>query len=90
MEKNYEQYAGKLALHIADIFNEKNPNHIDEKELMDYENFKQFMFALTTLVPVNIYNAMCETDSNTLEFNHLCNLLVFEYSKLEDDEKTSV
>jgi len=90
MNNKYTEYAGKIALHLSAIFDEKNPNYISQDELMDVENLKQFMFALTTLVPVTMYNAVCEVEYDSLHFNHMCNTLIFEYTKLEENEKASV
>jgi hypothetical protein len=86
----HTEYAGKIALHLSEIFNEGNPNHISQDELMDIENLKQFMFALTTLVPNTMYNVICAVDYDVLHFNHLCNALIFEYGKLEDNEKADI
>jgi hypothetical protein len=83
MEKSFE-YAAKINSQIMDMLNdEDSSNHIDIDEFENGENVKAFLHALSTMVPVRIYNKYCHADLNNLEWNHLANSLVFENSKLE-------
>lgn len=48
------------------------------------ENFTEFMFALSTVVPNQIYSVTSSEELNHLEFNHLMNNLCFQYMTMED------
>lgn len=58
---------------------------IDVKEFEDSENFKQFLHALSTVVPAKMYCSLTGEESNYLEFNQLANTLCFEYMTKEPE-----
>lgn len=81
MEKEFE-YAHKISAQIADMFNEDEcSNSIDIEELANGNNLKCFIHALATIVPCLLFEKLTGQEKNSLEFNHLANMLVFEFLK---------
>ena len=58
---------------------------IDKDELLEDDNMTHFIHALSNLAPTVIYNEMTGDHKNHLEFNHIANHLVFQYSKKDED-----
>lgn len=78
-----EEYAKKIIAQISEMFNPgESENFIDEQELLDEANAKAFIHALATVAPNWIYNNLTDENNNSLEFNHIANHLVFEFSTL--------
>ncbi len=88
MEK-YVEYALKINEALATLFDSESDNHINIDELRDEDNFKQFMYALSTLVPLSLYNKVTTAQVDCLGFNHVANRLTFEYVKLTLDKETT-
>lgn len=88
MEKDIN-YAILISSQIQEMFEEDSDNHIDPDEFLDGENFKKFLHALSTMVPTGLYNNITGDSKNNLEYNHIANILCFEYSKhpVEVDQK---
>lgn len=84
-EKELE-YAGILLQKIQELFDEENESglFIDKEELNEGNNATHFIHALANMMPTAFYNNLVGDDKNNLEFNHLANQLVFQYSKKED------
>lgn len=80
MEKEY-QYAVKLNDQIVAMFNEDSENYINIDELEDEENATAFLHALANVMPTRLFNKLTNNDKNLLEFNHIANQLVFQFSK---------
>lgn len=78
------QYAAMLSGKIAEIFDEESEYHIDQEELQEGDNLTHFFHALANIMPNHLYNKITGDDKNNLEFNHIANQLVFQYSKKED------
>lgn len=89
MEKNpsWAKYAVILQPVFAEIFNPDSPNYIDPKQFEDDDNLKAFMHALATAGPCFIFNMITGENKNHLEFNHVANALVFEFSKLKTENQ---
>lgn len=85
MNKKYLEYATIINSQIADVFEEDSDNHIDLDELHDEENLKSFIYALSTVVPNYLLNKFTGEVKNHLEFNHIANHLIFEFSKNVED-----
>jgi len=81
MEKHLE-YAQKLVSQIALIFDEDSENHIDTAEFEDDKNLTDFFHALANVVPAYYFNKITGQEKDNLEFNHMANQLLFQYSKL--------
>ena len=79
-EKRY-QYAVAIQTKIAELFEERI---IDAEELSEGENVKEFLFALSAIVPCQISNKLTNRDDNYLTFSHLINHLVFEYTQKKE------
>lgn len=84
MEQEY-QYAAKLYDHIISIFNEDSENYINLDELEDEENATAFIHALANVMPTRFFNKLTNNEKNLLEFNHIANQLVFQFSKSVDE-----
>lgn len=80
------QYAAMLSGKIAELFDEDSESdfHIDKQELQEGENLTHFFHALANMMPTHIFNKITGDDKNYLEFNHIANQLVFQYSKMQD------
>ncbi len=86
-KKNHIRYAAILTSKISEIFNEESEHHISLDELKEGNNLTDFFHALSNLIPTYFYNDFTESEKNPLEFNHIANYLVFQYSKNIDDEE---
>ena len=82
MEKEVE-YAVKLNDQIAEIFREDSENYINMEEFEDGENATAFIHALANIMPARLYNKLTNSDKNLLEFNHIANQLVFQFTKMK-------
>jgi len=69
---------------IAEIFDEESEYYIDQEELQEGENLTHFFHALANVMPTHLFNKITGDDKNHLEFNHIANQLVFQYSKKQD------
>lgn len=81
--EKYLQYAQKLSAAVSEIFNEDNDFYINQDELFDQDenNLTHFFHALANVMPTAIYEKLTNDEKNWLEFNHMANQLVFQYSK---------
>lgn len=80
------QYAAMLSGKIAELFDEDSESdfHIDQQELQEGDNLTHFFHALANIMPTHLFNKITGDDKNDLEFNHIANQLVFQYSKKKD------
>lgn len=78
------QYAAMLSGKIAEIFDEESEYHIDQEELQEGDNLTHFFHALANVMPTHLFNKITGDDKNNLEFNHIANQLVFQYSNKND------
>lgn len=80
------QYAAMLSGKIAELFDEDSESdfHIDQQELQEGDNLTHFFHALANIMPTHLFNKITGDDKNNLEFNHIANQLVFQYSKKQD------
>jgi hypothetical protein len=80
------QYAAMLSGKIAELFDEDSESdfHIDQQELQEGDNLTHFFHALANIMPTHLFNKITGDDKNNLEFNHIANQLVFQYSKKKD------
>lgn len=86
MQEKWITYAVQIREQIFSMFDEDTENYIDKQEFADPENFKQFLYALSTVVPTEIFNTIsADEDKSFLEFNHVANHLCFEYCKIADE-----
>lgn len=81
------KYATILTSKIGELF-DKNDNgilHVDQEDFNDGENLTAFIHALATVMPTLFYNSMTNQEASHLEFNHIANQLVFQFSTLVKD-----
>lgn len=82
MEKHL-QYAALIASQIQEMFDRNSENFIDLDELAEEENIKAFFYALSTIVPCQMWNKVVEDQRDHLTFNHTMNHLIFENANLK-------
>lgn len=80
------QYIVKLTSQMQDIFNEDCDNYINPNELLEDNNATDFIHAMANAVPTLMYQKLTNEDVSMLDFNHIANRLVFQNSKLEDED----
>lgn len=82
MKKEHE-YAMKIKSQLLDIFDPESENFIDPKEFEeDPDNAAAFLHAMATMAPNIIFHRLTGQQKNNLEFNHIANQLVFQYSEV--------
>ena len=77
-----KQFAALIVNKVFELFGTEE-GQIKQGDL-DGDNLAHFMHALANLAPNYIYQEFTGSNTNNLEFNHIANQLVFQYSKLED------
>lgn len=82
--EKHAEYAFLLSKKIFEIFDEESESHISQEELMEGDNISHFFHALANGMPTHIFNKITGEKKNHLEFNHIANHLVFQYSKQVD------
>lgn len=80
-------YASQILGAIYSVFGEEGDFHIDQQELAEGDNLTHFIHAMASMAPNVIYNRLTGDNKNQLEFNHLANHLIFQYSTKEEKEK---
>lgn len=86
-QEKSNEYAVALMSAIGELFEENSDYHIDTKEFSEGDNLTHFINALANVVPTAIYNDFTGDSKNYLEFNHIANRLVFQYSIREVEQK---
>lgn len=88
MEKHLE-YAALIIGKIAELFDENNESgvFITTDEIEEGENLTHFIHALANMAPTHFFNNFTGSEKDTLEFNHIANQLVFQYSKKSSEKK---
>lgn len=71
-------YAAIITAQIGEMFEPECSNNINIADFDNEENIKDFLYALSTVVPCHLFNKLTGNEKNHLEFNHLCNHLCFE------------
>jgi hypothetical protein len=82
-EKNDEKwimYAAQISTVLSELFDEDSVHYIGDLEKID---LTQFFHALASAAPARIFNKLTGSNKNLLEFNHIANQLVFQYSNKE-------
>lgn len=79
-EEKHLHYATVITAKILELFSEDSDLQIDLDELSDDDNLTHFFHALSNLVPSHFYNKITGDSKNILQFNHVANQLVFQYS----------
>ena len=80
MEKENEKwimYAAQISSVLGELFDEDSEKYIGSLEDID---LAQFFHALANAAPATLFNKLTGGNKNILEFNHLANSLVFQYS----------
>lgn len=75
-----EQYALCILEAVHKTFDE-DEGTINTDEFKDPENLKRFIHAFANIAPTIFYCETTNKEVNQLEFNHIANQLVFEFSK---------
>ena len=85
MEKDEKwiQYSASIQSALSQLFNEESEFYMGKIEELD---LTQFFHALANAVPTNMFNNLTGKDKTCLEFNHLANSLVFQYSIIKKND----
>jgi hypothetical protein len=75
------QLQAKFLSAIQTCFNEDSENYIDLDEIEQNENMNDFFHVLGTRVPHYIFSKITGQTPDPLEFNHICNKLIFQDRK---------
>jgi Tfp pilus assembly protein PilN len=75
------QYAAQILEKIQELFEDES----FVEELQTNDNMTAFFQALANTTPTQVYNKVTGEDLNTLQFNHIANQLVFQFSVLKSD-----
>ena len=88
-DKKYLHYAFMLSASVADLLDPDSESEykINGEELGEGDNLTQFFHALANTMPAMLYNRITGSDVNHLEFNHIANQLVFQFSKKAEDSE---
>lgn len=78
-KEKHLQYAAIITAKINELLNEDD--NFDKSELLEDDNLTHFIHALANIAPNYVYNKITGDDKNNLEFNHIANHLIFQYSK---------
>ena len=76
--EKWKEYSVKILTVLQDMLEE------DEEfsnELTEGNNTTEFFHALANVVPTTVFNKLTGGRKNYLEFNHVANQLVFQYSE---------
>lgn len=76
------QYAAILTAKIGEVIEEDG--EISGEELGEGDNLTHFFHALANIMPTHVFNSITGDEKNNLEFNHIANQLVFQYSKKKE------
>ena len=80
------EYAEKLISHLTKIFDEESDNYIDLDELEKDDNGTDFMHALANILPTYFYRKITSEKLSVLQFNHIANQLIFQYTKRKNND----
>ena len=91
-QEKYLQYAALITEKLGEIFDEEESNglYINPAELDEGDNLTHFIHALANTVPNHVYNKITGENKNNLEFNHIANMLVFQFAKPTPESETEV
>ena len=87
MKNKHNEYATIILSQIAEMFQEDSENFIDVQELNEGDNMTDFFHALANIVPTVLFHKITGDEKNNLEFNHIANTLVMQYSKIDHPKK---
>ena len=77
-DEKWLRYSAQITSALSELFDEDSEKYIGSMENID---LTQFFHALANAVPATIFNKLTGSNKNLLEFNHLANQLVFQYSQ---------
>lgn len=76
-------YSVKIMGALQELFDEDSEHFIDVNQIVEEDGLTDFFHALSNVVPTKVFNKLTGDDKNYLEFNHLANQLVFQFSNKE-------
>lgn len=75
------QLQAKFLSAIQTCFDEDSENYIDLNEIVENGNLNDLFHVLGTRVPQHIFSKITGQTPDPLEFNHICNKLIFQDRK---------
>jgi len=87
----YAEYAMKISAKIGELFDKYGDSDfkIDLEELQEEDNLKHFLNALSNSAPCYVFKKITgDEEMDNLDFNHMANKLLFEFSHMKDEEES--
>jgi hypothetical protein len=75
------QFQAKILSALQSVFDEESDYYIDFNEVAKEGNLNDFFHVLGTRVPQHIFSKITGQFPDPLEFNHICNKLIFQDKK---------
>ncbi len=79
------QFQAKILSALQSIFDEESDYYIDLDKVCKDGNLNDFLHVLCTRVPQHVFSKITGQSPDPLEFNHICNKLIFQ--DREDSKK---
>jgi hypothetical protein len=85
MTERQIQFSASISNCLAQLFDDESHFAINI-DVADEEQVKDFIWALSTTVPCNMWSKISGNKINFLEFNHIANMLCFENMTMKNEE----
>lgn len=87
MEKQdkWMTYAVQINGALNELFEEDSPHYLGD-DFFETADIAQFLHALANVVPAQLYEKVTGRGGSYLNFNHVANVLCFQYGELEKAE----
>lgn len=72
------QFQAKILSAIQSIFDEESDYYIDINQVSKDGNLNDFFHVMATRVPQHIFSKITGQTPDPLQFNHICNHLIFQ------------
>lgn len=77
-KENQIQYMAKITNALNSIFDKDSENYIDIEKVNKDGNLNDFFHVLGTRAPQFVFARITGQEPDPLEFNHICNRLIFQ------------
>ena len=83
----HDEYASLILSKIGELLDDTHESdfHLSLEELGKDDNMTHFIHAFATLAPNLFFNKVTGETKNSLEFNHICNEMVFQFIKINKE-----
>ena len=77
------QFQAKILSALQSIFDEESDYYIDVNQVSKDGNLNDLFHVLGTRVPQHVFSKITGQKPDPLEFNHICNKLIFQDNQVE-------